>query len=76
MATEPSDSQQHYTIGRQCSRSVILHMRRQCDCMNQPSAIVFNACPVFPLQVFIALLTFKMASPAGKDCKDPTGKVR
>jgi hypothetical protein len=28
------------------------------------------------LQVFMALLTFKMASPAGKDCKDPTGKVR
>jgi hypothetical protein len=27
-------------------------------------------------QVFTALLTFKMASPAGKDCKDPTGKVR
>jgi hypothetical protein len=24
----------------------------------------------------MALLTFKMASPAGKDCKDPTGKVR
>ena len=23
----------------------------------------------------MALLTFKMASPAGKDCKDPTGKV-
>jgi amino acid transporter len=26
------------------------------------------------VQVFIALLTFKMASPAGKDCKDPSGK--
>lgn len=26
------------------------------------------------VQVFMALLTFKMASPAGKDCKDPTGK--
>lgn len=25
--------------------------------------------------MFIALLTFKMASPAGKDCKDPSGKV-
>lgn len=38
----------------------------------------FNACSRhdrISLQVFIALLTFKMASPAGKDCKDPTGKV-